>query len=774
LKALEIINENYFLVMLTEYFAESLYLLGRHLELDISTMDYALEYYTPQNPRKADLPADALDKLETDNIYDVMLYNELKSTLLKQIDGLTDEEKSELREFKQRNGAVCARQRLAARLGLPIKAIGKPDNKAEEYLESKYGGFFKKLEKYCKMTANLGIRHTKDETDYICKQLDADGEYVIAVGRGCDNAARELMKSISDHNREKNAGISVAYMLSWDLAFAKEPDGGEKTICGIPIYPVARELVKNKRFLIAGTNNYLYTKAHLISMGVNNNDIIDWGVLESKTNAVYCIIGPNVCSDAVGGIINGYITRYPGKLRYKYLEYSGSPVSSVKIGSWELGYGIETQTEYVRNAEIIKALSQRTTQVVYTSNKADREFSALNRENIKNYFEVHLREGGRQDEDFAEEDASNPDLIIEDCDKFTPEELAFIIMAENTDFCRSLRGATDKRLKLHSAFRAKRKLMAKLGVPFRALDCLNARTEAYFEEKYLGFYDEFTEYFRMRSNIGVRHSAAETDYICERLDVNGEYIIVMGRGGYDLSPSIKTAYELARSIYSFNREKKANITLPFMLANDKELSEKDKRIRYIPVYRLRAELVKDKKILIADLSDYMKTKRALLDMGVKSGDIVDWNGMLNRTNNVYCIIGEFSEAVGGAVDDILKSRNCLKLSFGELGGETGGETESGVRRYAETVNFLARKADNVIYTGNRMYDEVSLWSRENIGNYFEVCLKGTDEADGAAFSKTDIVIRDCETYSPEELAFIIMMENTDFCRWLRGKSKTAY
>jgi hypothetical protein len=422
LKAVEIIEEHYCLVLLAEHFAESLYLLAKYLELDIDKLYYAREYYTPGNLRKGDLPSYILNKLSDENVYDIMLHNHFTNVLLKQIEALPEEQKLELKAFKERNNDICVKQKLFGKLGVPVKATGKAANitdKTENYLESKEPDFYSRFARYFKMKANLGIRHGKDETDYISRRLEANGEYIIIMGGGgydlspSVKTAYELARSIYIINREKGANIKAPYMVVSN----RELIGKKRAVRGIPVEHIQPELVKNKKVLIADLNDYAHTQHVAQNYGVDIESVADWRGAEFRRENAYFITG--MSSKEAGGVLHNAL-----KNRF---------INSAVLTSDELGSGgEETEPEALRNAGFVKIMSQKTDTVIYTADKMYDSVSKWCRENVENYFEVRLRED--------DGDCGSADLVIKNTGQYSAYELAFIIMLENTDFCCWLRG----------------------------------------------------------------------------------------------------------------------------------------------------------------------------------------------------------------------------------------------------------------------------------------------------------------------------------------------
>jgi len=236
LHATEIIDNRYFLVMLTEYFAESLYLLTKHFELDISQLNYELEFYSFGSARKEDLPNHALRHHQQKNSYDILLYEHIKRNLLKQISSLPDNQKNELNEFKSRNDSIVQKQRFTSQLIMQKskKNAMKPGwlkmaygtRNTIQYFENKYSDFYENLKQELSIVSVESQPNPFDDFHGIGCKLDDKLDYIVV---GSKKNSEKLTKQISTYNYKYKTAIRVLYSLTPEMIL---------DICSTAVVPI--------------------------------------------------------------------------------------------------------------------------------------------------------------------------------------------------------------------------------------------------------------------------------------------------------------------------------------------------------------------------------------------------------------------------------------------------------------------------------------------------------------------------------------------------------
>ena len=97
------------------------------------------------------------------------------------------------------------------------------------------------------------------------------------------------------------------------------------------------------------------------------------------------------------------------------------------------------------------------------------------------------------------------------------------------------------------------------------------------------------------------------------------------------------------------------------------------------------------------------------------------------------------------------------------------EYESCVMENAKLAKNLVGQTDFIICTSKRMYQKVSDWNRNTFPCYFEVYLAdGSEYLREAGLSVPDLVMKHSNNFSADELATIILVEQTEFCARLRN------
>ena len=431
-KVVEIIEGNYFLVMLTEFFAESLYLLAKNLDLDVSEINYPLIVYTPDSPRKTDLFQFHLKKLQNENSYDIRLYEYVKNALINQVNALTEEQKAELKKFKERNNALIKKQKLLGSLRVPYN-VAYFTEQTEEYLENKYPGFFEKLAEWNDEDNNdsrysswfsVHNRNTTDsEINHLYETLTKNTEYVIINANG--KLAYQIARSIDIINCEKQASISLPYMLV-DVVSNEIRD---KVIFDIPVYPLSADLVKNKNIIIAGFDKYYEIEKKLLLMGTRKNNIINWmgGYKKPKLQKgdythVFYISGES--AEKVVTVIYDHLH----SLGIKPLILSAGELRAV-LGGDEYIAEKDIIQDSVMDSDYIIYMEKREETIIYCCPSVPDEVSRRNRNQLIGYYEVYL-----ENDIVKPPNPANPDLIIQNCSKYNIYELAFIIIIEHTHF----------------------------------------------------------------------------------------------------------------------------------------------------------------------------------------------------------------------------------------------------------------------------------------------------------------------------------------------------
>ena len=433
-KAIDIVENNYFLVILAEYFAESLFLLSKHFGFDVSLIDYVNEFYSPNPLRQSDLSKEYLQILKKENSYDIMFYDHFKNILLKKIDDLTEPQKIEMKEFKERNDVFAKKQKLAATL-LKTSVIASGEKpyftrKTDDYLDNKYPGFFKILEEYKSKTNEQPLRRyyfghlnshaiTNCEAEYIGKRLGYNTECVIL---GTGKTAYELARAIEILNKTKNANISLLYVLEDAESITKNK------MRGIPVFPIKKELLFKRKLLIADFRRYYQIRHKLLEIGVLWDDIVDWLDEFKQTrlprNKVFNI--------------SGYRSRDVGRIlaQGKGIDVYGNPFKGIAL-NFEALKNIMHDNESAFLL-LVNTLYSQGNNIVFTRQNYDN--IRLDRQVFANYFEVHIKTGNASGDNVLRGNMeSNPDLVIENSEDYTANELAFIIMIESTDFCSRLR-----------------------------------------------------------------------------------------------------------------------------------------------------------------------------------------------------------------------------------------------------------------------------------------------------------------------------------------------
>ena len=437
IEAVDIIEKNYFLVMLTDHFAESLYLKAMYLGLDTSSLDYVLELYRPNAIRKTGLPDIILDVLAEKNSYDIMLYEYLKKNLLNQLEELTDMQKAELHEFKARNDAVVQKQKLISATDFQIRASFDAKSyyfslyplfkmtgtkKTIEFFENQYPGFFKILEESLSDGVVKAKPHVYDNYLEIARKLEVNSEYIII---GADEQAYRLSRSIDKYNRDKKANITLLYMLSNDQA------SNERKVRNIPVYPFDVGRVRGKNIIISDFVEYFNVREGLLAMGVDECNIVDRlgddGLQSGDTKILTFLAERGVYSRKHCNLYHVYGASLKEVINRMKVLIESRGEKCIIVNHEELlntfaadeGPYIESEADILRNAKLAGIMKDQSDVVICTSDKMYNRVREYYYQNFPDYFEV--------------------DLNNEAYSGYDPYDLAFIIIVESTEFCRKLR-----------------------------------------------------------------------------------------------------------------------------------------------------------------------------------------------------------------------------------------------------------------------------------------------------------------------------------------------